>query len=84
MTRYTVVWCKDALNELTQLWLAALDRDAITLAAHEIDVALATDAERKGNAVSEGLRAFLALPLRILFEVREGDRVVEILKVKFA
>jgi hypothetical protein len=31
--------------------------------------------------VSEGLRAFFAPPLRILFTVEEGDRLVEVVRV---
>jgi hypothetical protein len=36
------------------------------------------DAATKGVEAAEGLRAFFAPPLRILFSIDEGDRIVEI------
>jgi hypothetical protein len=44
MTPYTVVWHRDARDELAGLWLDAEDRNAVTLAAGTIDRHLATDA----------------------------------------
>jgi hypothetical protein len=82
MTRYTVVWLESAEDELADLWIRAQDRNAVTTAAHAIDVELAEDAATKGGEVSEGLRAFLAPPLRILFAVDEGDRLVEVVRVR--
>jgi len=78
MTRYTVVWHDSTLDELAEIWVKARDRNAVTAAAHIIDVELSDDAETKGVEVSEGLRAFFAPPLRILFNVDEGDRLVEV------
>lgn len=82
MTRYTVVWARDAVNDVADLWLVAGDRDEIALASHRIQQDLAADATAKGVEVSEGLRALNVPPLRILFSVREDDRVVEVLCVK--
>jgi hypothetical protein len=82
MTRYTVVWHESALDELADLWMKASDRNAITAAAHLIDVELSEDAPSKGVEVSEGLRAFFAPPLRILFSVDGGDRKAEVLRVR--
>ena len=82
MIRYTVVWPTGAEDELTELWIAASDREAITAAARAIDVDLSEDATVKGVALSEGLRALFAPPLRVLFAVREEDRLVEVLRVK--
>jgi hypothetical protein len=82
MTRYTVVWLGSALNELAELWTIAGDRNMVTTAAHIIDVELSHDASTKGVEVSEGLRAFFAPPLRILFTVDEGDRVVEVVRLR--
>jgi len=82
MTRYTVVWVESALDELADLWLAAPDREAITAAADAIDQELAVDAPSKGIELSEGLRALFSPPLRILFTVREVDRIAEVLRVK--
>jgi hypothetical protein len=82
MIRYTVVWHEGALDELADLWMKAPDRNAVTEASHLIDAELSEDASSKGVEVSEGLRAFFAPPLRILFAVDEGDRKAEVLRVR--
>jgi hypothetical protein len=60
MTRYTVVWHVDAENELAEQWLAANDRDAVTLATNTIDSHLAADADRKGDCRRGGISAYLS------------------------
>jgi hypothetical protein len=82
MTRYTVVWVESALNELADIWLAAHDRAIVTAATVQIDRELSEDANNKGVEVREGLRAFFSPPLRILFNVRDADRIAEVLRVK--
>jgi len=82
MIRYTVVWHGSAQDELAELWISARDRNAVTAAAHVIDVELSQDAVAKGVEVTEGLRAFFAPPLRILFTVDEGNRVVEVVRLR--
>jgi len=82
MTRFTVVWHGSAQDELAELWISARDRNAVTAAAHVIDVELSQDAVAKGVEVTEGLRAFFAPPLRILFTVDEGNRVVEVVRLR--
>ncbi len=82
MTRYTVVWHASAQDELAALWTAAPDRNAITKAAHLVDVELSQDAATKGVEIAEGLRALVSPPLRILFSVDEEDRLVEVVRVK--
>ena len=82
MIRYTVVWVEDAQDELAELWTAATDRDAVTTATHAIDKELAEDPENKGVELSEGLRALYQFPLRVLFLVRDEDRIVDVLRVK--
>lgn len=78
MIRYTVVWEQDAQGDLADVWLQAGDRAA----AEAIDRDLAVDASAKGIELSEGLRAYHAPPIRVLFLVRENDRIVEVLRVK--
>jgi mRNA-degrading endonuclease RelE of RelBE toxin-antitoxin system len=82
MTRYTVVWPQSALEELADIWINSAQRNAVTSALAEIDRELAEDAPRKGLELSEGLRACYAEPLRVLFAVRDDDRIVEVLRVK--
>jgi hypothetical protein len=78
MMRYTVTWHHEAEDELTELWLVATDRNEITAAVRAIDVALGKDASEKGETVAEGLRSLIAPPLRILFAIREHDRVAQV------
>ena len=82
MTRYTVVWVESAQDELADHWLRSPDRKAITAAVHIIDRELAEDAPVKGTMLREGLRALFSPPLRVLFSIREDDRVVEVLRVR--
>jgi hypothetical protein len=83
MNRYTVTWLREVECDLALLWVGALDRGAVTAAADAIDAELAVDPERKGDAVSEGLRSLSVPPLYELFTVREADRVVEVVRVRF-
>ena len=78
MMRYTVTWHREAEDDLTELWLVATDRNEITAAVRAIDVALATDASEKGETIAEGLRSLFAPPLRVLFAIREHDRVAQV------
>jgi len=78
MTRFTVTWHPEAEAELTELWLSGSDRNEIAAAVGAIDVALSVDATSRGQDVAEGLRSLNSPPLRVLFVVRESDRVVQI------
>ena len=82
MTRYTVVWLRDATDELGSFWLTAQDRNAVTAASAEIDRELASDAAMKGKPLSEGLRLFDAPPLRAVYSVIDPDRKVEVARVR--
>jgi hypothetical protein len=82
MTRHTVVWVRSALDELAVLWLAAADRAAVAAAANEVDKELSIDASVQGVELAEGLRALFCPPLRVIFTVREDDRVAEVLRVR--
>lgn len=82
MTRYTVVWLRDAIDELGAIWLTAHDRKAVTTASAEIDRELASDATVKGKPLSEGLHAYDAPPLRAVYSVSEPDRKVEVARVR--
>jgi hypothetical protein len=83
VSQYTVVWLRDAIDELAEIWLAATDRNAVTQASAEIDRALLVNAATKGKPLSEGLRIFDASPLRAVFWVNESDRRVEIARVRW-
>lgn len=82
MIRYTVTYSPDALASLADAWIASADKSHVTKAGEEIDRTLATDASNKGDEVREGLRKLRIHPLRVLFSVDEGDRVVTIWAVR--
>jgi plasmid stabilization system protein ParE len=82
MMRCTVVWLEDAQSDLAHIWLSEVDRNAVNLATTAIDQDLAIDPSVKGVEVSEGIRAYFVPPLRILYLVREPDRIVEVLRVR--
>ena len=82
MTRYTVVWLKSVQNDVTTIWLESSDRNAITAACTEIDLELATDADAKGNELSEGLRVFDSGPLRAVYSINAEDRLVEVCRIR--
>jgi hypothetical protein len=80
VTRYTVAWHNDALDELTSLWMASTDRRSIA-AADAIDSELAQDAGLAGVTVGDDLRELLLPPLRVLFSVSEPDRLVKVMTI---
>ncbi len=82
MIRFTVTWLEGAQNHLAQIWVDAPDRQAVTEAANEIDLKLATDATSKGIPLSEGLRSLYIPPLHVLFTVSELDRLVVVVSVR--
>jgi mRNA-degrading endonuclease RelE of RelBE toxin-antitoxin system len=82
MTRYTVVWTASAQNELAELWLASAQRAMLTAAVNIIDRDLSLDAGDKGIELSEGLRAYFAPPVRVLYSILADDRLVDVLSVK--
>ena len=82
MSRYTVVWLQDAIDELGDIWLAASDRNSVTEASETIDRGLQNDAAIKGKPLSEGLRVYDALPLRAVFSVIDSDRKVEVARIR--
>ncbi len=84
MTRFTVTWWDDAVQELAQLWIDSDDRGGLTAATLEIDAELSRDPHLEGQEVSEGLRRIDVGPLRAYFIVSETDRRVEVAGIRRA
>ncbi|MEX2092515.1 MAG: hypothetical protein WD971_07545 [Pirellulales bacterium] len=82
MIRFTVVWHEDAQNQLADIWIRAVDRNAVSQAADAVDAYLATDASVKGIVVEGNLCELAVPPLRVLFGVSEPDRLVKIVDVE--
>jgi hypothetical protein len=78
--KWTVVWLGTTEDELAEIWLRAEDRQAITVASHQIDQELRKDADQKGEDFY-GDRVFQSGPLAVVFELSPDDRLVRITQV---
>ena len=80
---YQVHWLQTALNELAAAWTPASSslRQAITLAARDIDQALQRDPENEGESRPDDQRVMFAPPLGVAFRVDPQQRRVYVLHV---
>jgi len=79
--RFTVIWTATAEQSLTDIWLAAEDRQLVADAANAIDGQLQFDPEQQGESRESGRRILLASPLAAKFRVFPEDRIVRVLHV---
>ena len=63
MTRYTVVWHQEALDELARLWIDAPDRTAVTLAAGHVKCSDGSG-QRAYSARSKSILTLVATSIR--------------------
>ena len=82
MPRFTVVWNRRAQDKLARIWLAAADRKSITAASDRIDATLAVHPESAGPVVWKAFRELKIDPIGVVFDVRDQDRIVEVVAVK--
>ncbi len=80
--KYTVVWSPEAENELAEVWIDAVDRQAITVAQEAIDNKLSANPGECVTHVAEGLYLLRVPPLQVLFEIHELDRLVAVTAVR--
>ena len=78
--KWTVVWLPEAQDDLTAIWLAATDRQAVRDSADWIDKALARDPDRLGIVAPDG-RFLERTPLAVAFEILPDDCLVRVLQV---
>ena len=78
---FTVLWKPTAERELTQLWLAAADRQAIAEAADRIDAELRRAADSVGESRSGDVRILIVPPLAVYFDVSPADRLATVFAV---
>lgn len=76
---FTVHWTEAAIQMLAAIWLAAADRNALTVANDEIDAVLREDADTVGRLLYDTVRQYEHPPLGVQFEVVEADRIVFVL-----
>ena len=79
---FEVEWRPQALNELTEAWIAADGpaRQAITSAVRQIDESLKRDPIDTGEERAGNRRIHFQPPLVIIFRVLEAERRVRVLK----
>lgn len=79
--KYTVVYVPSAEDQLAEIWMAATDREAVTVASDRIDRTLADDPVDAGESRPDGYRVLIELPLVVYFHILEADRMVRVLRV---
>jgi hypothetical protein len=82
-TRYTVTSTDAADNQLSSLWVNyPAEHAGITRASNQIDVLLRHDADQRGQSAPEPgapTRRYIdVFPIRVVFDVSEPDRLVQI------
>lgn len=80
--KFELHWEDDALGVLADLWLTAHDKMEITKTQAEIDRRLTVSPFQFGTELSEGIYVIEVLPLRVLFEISESNRLVNVVAVK--
>jgi hypothetical protein len=78
---YRVVWLPDAEAELTSIWLASSERDAVNAAASQLDALIRLKPTEVGESRSQGRRIIFVRPLAAIYRVILVTRVVEVVRV---
>jgi hypothetical protein len=79
--RFTVVWEDAPTNDLADLWIKALDQQALADAADSIDSVLRTSPDKVGNALGV-LRRLRLDPKEVAYLVSAADCLVTIKAVR--
>jgi hypothetical protein len=80
--RYTVTWKPSVKQRLADIWMTAPDRRAVTDAANAIDESLRVDPLGQGESRSGTARILIVIPLAVVYDVHQPDRLVEVLSVR--
>lgn len=80
---FQVEWLQSALDELAAIWMNADSglRQAITAAAHQIDLILETDPLGESESRPEGRRVLFVSPLGLTFRIEADGQTVTVLRV---
>ena len=81
MTRYSVALNEEAENDLIDIWVNAVDRNAVTQAQAEIERRLGSDPKAYGNFVSEGLWRIDLPPLVAFYSIDDARSAVQVTNV---
>ena len=80
--RFTVIWAQSVIEQLATLWIEASDRGQLSGAVAEIDRVLSTSPHTAGRLLHEGIMVCSRDGVSVLFEVRDNDRIVDVVLVK--
>lgn len=78
--RYTVACTKAADGELAAIWIAAEDREAVSIAAHEIERALHEAPLDHGESREDNQRIMFVAPLGVRYLMQAEDLRVVIIQ----
>lgn len=81
MSRFTVVWLEEAVDDLADCWLNAADRMAVSNVANTIGRLLAKQPARRAVLLTENLMKVDLPPLRVYFCLHADDCRVEITNI---
>lgn len=76
--KYMVQWRPAVEAKLADIWIRSAYRDAITAAAHAVDIELAISPESKGQDFYGDLLVFVS-PLHVVYTIEPDDLRVWIL-----
>ena len=79
--RWTVIYKPSAQNDLGNIWLETVDREAIANAADEIDRLLASIPIEASESRSGPTRVIIEPPLTVLFDLSPDDATVAVTAV---
>ncbi|MFM9960837.1 MAG: hypothetical protein ACKV2Q_06390 [Planctomycetaceae bacterium] len=79
--KFTVTWLPSAEARLTQIWLAARDRQSIQEANSDIESVLAVRPLTVGESRAGRFRIYCSGPLAVIYSVSEMDRLVTVAEV---
>jgi plasmid stabilization system protein ParE len=78
----TATWKPSVKERLADIWLTAPHRSAVTAAANSIDNLLRVNPLDRGESRSGATRILVVLPLAVVYDVAQGDRLVQVLSVR--
>ena len=80
--RYTVTWDDEAEDELAAIWNNAADKDAVTAASNTIEYKLKYAPADQGESRDGVTRIYVEKPLVVVYEIREADRIVNVVSIR--
>jgi hypothetical protein len=81
--RYTVVSKPLADLQLGDIWLQAVDRQAVTDASDRVNALLRDNPAQRGKQRTDGRYVIVCAPLSITYEVSEADLKATIVSIRY-